>query len=408
MNSPATTPARRLEYIDWMRGLAILIMIEAHVLDAWTLTADRQTREFSWSVILAGFAAPMFLFLAGVSVTLAASSGERKTGSAATAAARVRRRGWEVFGLAYLFRLQAYLLNPAAMLKGVLKVDILNIMGPSIVAAAAIWQVARDFRRRLAAFAAAALAITLLTPLVRTSTWIGALPDVLQWYLRATPGKNNFQIFPWAGFVFAGALVGVLLDRARGVDARGDRTARLHAWMAPAGLAFAGACFAGSYLPSIYEDSFFWTTSPMFFLLRVGLISSLLSLIYFYERRPRLLELVSSTVGTGLRARVRGADEDPRDAGADSRPRARRTWSSPMAVFGRSSLFVYWVHVELVYGVFTARLHKHLRFWDAVGGFAAFSLAMFVIVLAKNSAVGRWKHWRAAADERAPSMAEKA
>jgi uncharacterized membrane protein len=377
MDSPATAPARRLEYIDWMRGLAILIMIEAHALDAWTLTADRQTREFSWSVILAGFAAPMFLFLAGVSVALAASSGERKTGSPATAAARVRRRGWEVLGLAYLFRLQAYLLNPVAMLKGVLKVDILNIMGPSIVAAAAIWQVARDFRRRVAAFAAAALAITLLTPLVRTSTWIDALPDVLQWYLRATPGKNNFQVFPWAGFVFAGALVGVLLDRARGVDARGDRTARLHAWMAPGGLAFAAACFAGSYLPSIYEDSFFWTTSPMFFLLRVGLISSLLSLIYFYERRPRLL-------GTRWKS------------------------ASPMAVFGQSSLFVYWVHVELVYGVFSARLHKHLPFWDAVGAFAAFSLAMFVIVLGKNAAVGRWKQWRAAANERAPSMAEKA
>ena len=56
------------------------------------------------------------------------------------------------------------------MFAGVLKVDILNIMGPSIVAAAALWQLARDYRRRILVFGGAALAITLVTPLVRTST----------------------------------------------------------------------------------------------------------------------------------------------------------------------------------------------------------------------------------------------
>jgi uncharacterized membrane protein len=354
-----------------MRGLAILIMIEAHTLDAWTRVADRATRAFEWSVILAGFAAPVFLFLAGLSVSLAAASGERKTGSAATGAARVRRRGWEVFGLAYLFRIQAYLLNPRAVLAGVLKVDILNVMGPSIVAAAALWQVARDYRRRLALLAGATLAITLVTPLVRTSPLVDALPNVLQWYLRHTPGKNNFQIFPWAGFVFAGAFVGVVLERARARQAE----RRLHTVMAPAGLAFAAACYAGSYLPSIYADSFFWSSSPMFFLLRVGIISAGLSAVYFWEQRPRLL-------GRWHR------------------------WSSPMALFGQSSLFVYWVHVELAYGVFSMPLHRHLAFADAVIAFAWFSLSMFGLVLLKNHAVTRWKQWRAAAPA-APRMAEK-
>ena len=30
--------------------------------------------------------------------------------------------------------------------------------------------------------------------------------------------------------------------------------------------------------------------------------------------------------------------------------------------FGRASLFVYWVHVELVYGVLTAPIHRRLPF----------------------------------------------
>jgi uncharacterized membrane protein len=373
MSTPVRTPGGRLNYIDWMRGLAILIMIEAHVLDAWTRPVDRRTLAYGISVVLAGFAAPMFLFLAGVSVALAASAGERKTACAATAAGRVRRRGWEVLGLAYLFRFQAYILNPKAMLTGLLKVDILNIMGPAIVAAAGLWQMARRTRGRLVALGGTALAVTLATPLVRTAAWVDTLPPAVQWYLRPTPGRNNFTLFPWAGFVFAGAAVGVVLDRTRGHEAE----RRLHAWMAPGALLFAAACYAGSFLPSVYADSHFWTSSPMFFLLRVGVVSSTLSVLYFYERRPRVLG-------------------------------ARWPWASPMVLFGQASLFVYWVHVELVYGVASEPLHGNLPFRSAVAAFAVFSVAMFGLAMLKNAGVARWKKWRAASADAGPSMVEKA
>jgi uncharacterized membrane protein len=271
----------------------------------------------------------------------------------------VRRRGWQVFGLAYLFRLQAYILNPKAMLSGVLKVDILNIMGPSIVAAAVLWQTGRDTRRRILALGGAALAVALLTPLVRSTPLFDPLPGFLQWYIRPTPGRNNFTFFPWSGFVFAGALVGVVIDRARAVSA--ERA--LHAWMAPASLALAAACYAGSYLPSIYADSRFWTSSPMSFLLRAGIVTSTLSAVYFWEQRRRLLG-------------------------------ARWKWAAPMVVFGHSSLFVYWIHVELVYGVFSEPLHRNLPFGQAVAAFAAFSLFMFGLVVLKNAGAARWRRWR--------------
>jgi uncharacterized membrane protein len=373
MSAPARTTGGRLSYIDWMRGLAILIMIEAHVLDSWTRPGDRHSLAYGISVILAGFAAPMFLFLAGVSVALAASAGERRSASAAIGAGRVRRRGWEVFGLAYLFRFQAYILNPRAMLTGLLKVDILNIMGPAIVASAGLWQLARRTSRRLVVLGGAALAVTLVTPVVRTASWIDALPPAVQWYLRPTPGRNNFTFFPWAGFVLAGAAIGVVLDRTRGQEAE----RRLHAWLAPGALAFAAACYAGSYLPSIYADSRFWTSSPMFFLLRVGIVTATLSVLYFYERRPRVLG-------------------------------ARWPWASPMVLFGQASLFVYWVHVEMVYGVASEPLHANLPFPAAVAAFAVFSVAMFGLALLKNAAVARWKQWRAAVEDAGRSMVEKA
>ena len=64
-------PARRVD-LDWARALAVLIMIEAHVLDAWTRPMDRTTRAFHYLNILSGFAAPLFLWLAGVASVLTA------------------------------------------------------------------------------------------------------------------------------------------------------------------------------------------------------------------------------------------------------------------------------------------------------------------------------------------------
>jgi hypothetical protein len=35
-----------------MRGLAVLIMIEAHLLDSWTAAPYRESREFMWAILM--------------------------------------------------------------------------------------------------------------------------------------------------------------------------------------------------------------------------------------------------------------------------------------------------------------------------------------------------------------------
>ena len=84
----------RRAYIDWLRGLAVVIMIEAHTIDAWTVddTAVRALTRFKMLQFLAGWAAPLFLFLAGVSVALAAASHLRKGKTVADASWAVRRK----------------------------------------------------------------------------------------------------------------------------------------------------------------------------------------------------------------------------------------------------------------------------------------------------------------------------
>ena len=146
----------RHAYLDWVRGVAVLIMVEAHVLDAWTQAADRTRPLFGYAMILGGFGAPLFLFLAGVAVVLSAESKFRKTGDFAASWWAVQKRGWQVFGLAFLFRLQSYILSGGYSALSLLKVDILNVMGPAIAMAAMTGRMVRSTVAQGVLFAAVA------------------------------------------------------------------------------------------------------------------------------------------------------------------------------------------------------------------------------------------------------------
>ena len=132
----------RRGYLDWLRGVAVLIMVEAHLFDAWVRVADRSERPYRWAIVVGGFSAPLFLFLAGVAMALATGSRLRKGLEDVEAAAIARRRGWQILGLAFLFRLQSFIISGGPFPQTLLKVDILNVMGFAMVLAAVLWGIA--------------------------------------------------------------------------------------------------------------------------------------------------------------------------------------------------------------------------------------------------------------------------
>jgi len=341
-----TMPATRRTYLDVLRGVTVLIMIEAHVIDAWTRAADRHTRAFGNSLILGGFAAPLFLFLAGMGVAMSAGSKARRLGDDRAAAAAVRRRGWQIFAIAFLFRFQSFVLNFAPPWT-LLKVDILNIMGPTMVAAIAIWALFRSSAARIAAFVVATVALVLVTPSIRHLDALARLPDAIEGYLRPIPGLTNFAFFPWAAFLTAGAAVGVLLDAARRAEA--DR--RLNLTFLIGGLMLAAGSYQASFLPPVDPRSSFWTTSLSFFGLRLGLMTAAIGVAWLWEQRP--------TAGR---------------------------WS-PLQVLGRSSLFIYFIHVEMVYGGMSNPLHGAFSLAGAWAALGVFCLLMLGAAVLKD----RWK-----------------
>jgi uncharacterized membrane protein len=278
-------------------------MVHSHIQDAWTRSADRSTPAFRTLTIVGGMAAPLFLFLAGVALALAAdrrpASDRHETGAA------IVKRGLEIFILAFLFRLQAFLISSRDQPLVLFRVDILNIMGLGIVMAGLVWTVGRSRVRTALMFAALASLTALVTPLVRQAGWVAWLPIWIQWYVRPMGEDTTFTGLPWWGFVFAGVVAGLLIAGGTRGAARTSHD-RTHLVLGASGLALVGLGLFAAHQPSPYTSSSFWTSSPAYFAIRTGIVTLTLTLLYAF-------------------ARVAG---EP-------------AWMAPLARLGQSSLFVY-------------------------------------------------------------------
>src|SRR5262249_9797665 len=102
---------KRLDYIDWMRGLACVVMFQTHCYDAWLNPEARKTTFFAWSRLGGTLPAPLFVFLAGISVALVTEKLREKRIARNEIAKQTILRGSEVFGLGLLFRVQEFLLG---------------------------------------------------------------------------------------------------------------------------------------------------------------------------------------------------------------------------------------------------------------------------------------------------------
>ena len=349
-----TSSTVRHAYLDWVRGVAVLIMIEAHVIDSWTHASDRARPLFGYAMILGGFGAPLFLFLAGLAVVLSAESKFRKSGDFAGSWWAAQKRGWQVFGLAFLFRLQSYILSGGYSLLSLLKVDILNVMGPAMALTALVGRMSRRTVTRGVLFAMAVCVISFVTPFVRVTPHLAWLPDPIEWYFRPVPLRTNFTLFPWAGFVFAGAAVGVIVDSLR----TAERARRLQVTLAIAGAAIVWLAHLASFQPPLGAPTQYWTTSASFFFLRLGILTLLIPVGYLWEHAPYRRKLSA--------------------------------WS-PLEELGRSSLFVYWIHVEMVYGFFSRSIRRDLSLEGAVLAYVLFTVFLILLVRLKNWIV----EWRA-------------
>ena len=335
-------PFKRLAYIDWMRGLACVLMIQAHCYDSWLNPEARTTLLYRWSQELSTLAAPIFLFLCGVSFALVTEGLRQKNKPRSQIFKTALLRGAEILGLGFLLRVQEFVLGyPKSPWTDLLKVDVLNILGVSIIFMALFWRlmsvggspeastghesvsvqtvqsVGRGRNRLIGLSLVIAAVVAIATPPLWTTRRPNFLPWMLESYINGvhnfgSPTPWIFSIFPWCGFGFLGLAFGLLLfsDFAQ----RKEVSA-----LSLVGVIGALACALSLWWDyssvTIYAVYDYWHSSPNFFLMRCGILLLLTFAIFVWCRWGWVTE--------GF---------------------------SPFIQFGKTSLLVYWVHIEFVYG----------------------------------------------------------
>src|SRR5260370_30230804 len=123
----------RLTFLDWSRGLAVVIMLQGHVFHSFNRTDLRTDGPFMLSQFLGGIGPAVFLVLTGITLAFLMDRRERQGFDARARWKFAMRRAGYLFSLAFLFRLQLWLFAfPQSPWTDLFKVDILNCMGLAI------------------------------------------------------------------------------------------------------------------------------------------------------------------------------------------------------------------------------------------------------------------------------------
>ena len=249
-----------------------------------------------------------------------------------------------------------------------LRVDVLNAIGFSMMLMGIVcWIAASLFgsagepgtalRAKNAVLAAATgLAISLISPQIWTTWRPRWLPWPLESYIDGVhifdkPQPWLFPIFPWAAFAFAGLVAGFILTSG---------WARAHVTAAVMSLTAGGAAVAwlawwlDSLPKTMYANYDFWHTSPNFFLVRLGIVTVILGGAYLWCRW-----------GAG------------------------QIGFSPLIQMGKSSLLVYWVHIELVYGGLSIMKKHSQTIGSATFGLVVIFVSMVLLATIRNNSKGK-------------------
>ena len=300
------TSSDRLAFIDWTRGFAAVIMLQGHVFDSFTRTDLRPKGPFVLSQFLGGMPPAIFLLLTGITFGFLMDSQQRQGKPAGQRVIAALKRSRYLFLIAFLFRIQLYVFGfPTSPASELLRVDILNCMGMAMLIMAPMAVFTTIERIRLCTILG--LVIAGLSPVISMIPADG-VPKLIRGYFF--PSLNYFGFFPWASFLAFGLAFGSILRVVKAED-----LPRVLQWTLSVGL---GLCIAASYFSdqpySIYSKSDFWLNSPAMILIKLGVVLMMLAVAFLWVRLAPLDK-----------------------------------WSF-FRQLGTTSLLVYWVHIEIVYG----------------------------------------------------------
>jgi fucose 4-O-acetylase-like acetyltransferase len=225
-------------------------------------------------------------------------------------------------------------------------VDILNCMGLAMLLFSPM--AVFTTRERIRLCTVLGVVIAGLAPMVSMID-SSSVPTLIRSYFF--PSYNYFGFFPWASFLAFGMVAGSVIRLIKHED-----LGRTMLWFLSIGVGLAVAAYQLSNMPySLYEKSEFWLNSPALIMIKLGVVLAMLALAWLWVNMA-----------------------------------APQRWSL-FRQLGTTSLIVYWVHIELVYGRWFGIWKEAFSVRQVLVFTAILLMLMTVISIGQTRAKGIWE-----------------
>jgi len=329
----------RLYALDMARFVAMVFMMQGHVLDALVSPDIINTAVFPWNVwsLIRGFTAPIFLMVSGAVHAFATKRTDEGMVRSDVISKRIR---WAltIIGIGYLLVFPAGSIweLPFVTQQGwstVVQVNILQLTGASILFFIITMSSTRSVKHMGRRALIVAGSILVATQLMQMFPIAEQFPSWFRAYLTTSNG-SIFPVFPFSAYLFVGIAVGAWLHGIQ--PSLRDEALKMHAWRLGLGLA-AGAVFLQLVLEAngVHRDTIEQAMSVVLFLRRVGVV------LVFFSLCVVVLDKTWKF----------------------------RNWYS---LFGTKSLYIYIIHLVLLFGTpwMMGPGRTHFRSYDLGTGFA--------------------------------------
>ena len=209
----------RIIYLDLMRAFAVLMMVQGHTVDSLLANEFRTESSvfyFIWHT-MRGFTAPIFMFTAGVVFTYLLLLGEQ-TSINKKRFTKGLNRFLILVGLGYLLRYPTYTLinfqniSPLQW-KIFYSVDTLHLIGFGILFILIVSLISEKLKiNKLLSLASISLMFFIPAPFISTINFQDYVHPFIAGYFNNING-SLFPLFPWAGYVLAGSVLGTILAK---------------------------------------------------------------------------------------------------------------------------------------------------------------------------------------------------
>jgi uncharacterized membrane protein len=306
----------RIIFIDLIRAFAVFQMVQGHTVDALLSDSYRNEENLIYAVwyFMRGMTAPIFMFTAGTVFTYLFRL-VKEPFSKNVRVVKGIKRGLLLIFIGYLLRYPTWSLVDFSNVSEYswnifFAVDVLHLIGFSLFILLFLFYLSEKLKLNdYILLSLSALLIFSVSPLFFNIDWESFLPRFIAGYFYEGSG-SLFPIFPWAGYVVAGGVLGSYLARNPMVF----KSIKFSISLAIIGAAFIIASFAMEYiselLGEVTEDNSA-STSIIFF--RLGFILILNAMVSFISIK------------------------------ANSIPKF-------IILIGRNTLLIYVVHLVIIYG----------------------------------------------------------